>query len=229
MSLRGAVLGSAAKSSCGAGTQASTWGKPISRASHGWRCYFRLDARTPHAAVAAFQSDLCLALSCLTQIVPQVEWYGQADVLTATLAGDATVPVTSTAALRFGMTLQYRVVQDSSSRAWAIRMAAYEYTVTDSADHELLVYHWHPEWKGEIAFAHLHPEWHLLAAAYKGVFSHRHLPTGGIALEEVVWMLIEELGVQPRREDWRSKLTETRDRSAQRQPSTGHHTSTIVT
>jgi len=131
-----------------------------------------LDARTPHSAVAEFQADLYLAFSCLTQIVPQVEWYGQGDVLTVTLAGDATVPVTSTASLRFGMNLQYRVVRDPSSRGWAIRLAAYEYTVTDSDDHEILVYHWHPEWKGEIAFAHLHPECHLLAARYqRRVFS----------------------------------------------------------
>ncbi len=149
-------------------------------------------------------------------------------MLTVTLAGDATVPVTSTASLRFGMNLQYRVVRDPSSRGWAIRLAAYEYTVTDSDDHEILVYHWHPEWKGEIAFAHLHPECHLLAARYQRVFSHCHLPTGGIALEDVVWTLIEELGVQPRRADWRVKLGETRLRSAQRQPWTSHPISAII-
>jgi hypothetical protein len=177
-----------------------------------------LDARTAHEAVEAFRADLSLALSCVTPAVPQVGWYRrQAEVLTATLAGDETVPLRGAAGLRFGTTIQSRVLQDAGSRHWAMRTAAYGHVIADARDRELLSYHWHPEWRGQTAFTHLHLGSELLAGTYRRSFGNRHLPTGRVALEDVLCALIEDLGVQPLRADWRERLGETRQRFEDRQ------------
>ncbi len=171
-----------------------------------------MDARTPHAAVAAFQADISLALSCVTQIVPQVERFGRAEILTATIAGGHPVSLKGAAALHFGMVLQYRLAQDSARRGWAVQLAAYEYKVLDEQERELLVYHWHPEWRSQATLAHLHLGSALLADSRRRRFAQRHLPTALVALEDVLWLLIEELSVQPIRDDWRERLTEIRGR-----------------
>jgi hypothetical protein len=36
--------------------------------------------------------------------------------------------------------------------------------------------------------------------------SQAHIPTGFVTLSDVVRLLIEELGVEPRRQDWRTVL-----------------------
>lgn len=146
--------------------------------------------------------------------MPQVEGFGRADVLTATVAGGDPVSLKGTTALHFGMVLQYRLVQDSARRGWAVQLAAYEYKVLDDQERELLVYHWHPEWRSQATLAHLHLGSTLVAESHRRRFGQRHLPTGLVALEDVLWLLLEELGVPPIRDDWRERLTEIRGRSA---------------
>ncbi|MDE2990404.1 MAG: hypothetical protein OXU21_04965 [Chloroflexota bacterium] len=52
---------------------------------------------------------------------------------------------------------------------------------------------------------HLHV--HARPQHYRGAsFSRLHLPTRRITLEQVVWHLIQEHGVEPRRDDWHEVL-----------------------
>lgn len=177
-----------------------------------------MDARTANEAVDTFYADLSLAISCVTQAVPQMGWYRrQAEVLTVTLAEGETVSLRSEAGLRFGTTIQYRVLQDVASRRWDVRTVAYVHVIADAQDHELLSYHWHPEWRGQTSFTHMHIGTTLLAEAYRRSFGKRHLPTGRVALEDVLWALIEDLAVKPLRPDWRDRLTETRQHFEDRQ------------
>jgi hypothetical protein len=72
---------------------------------------------------------------------------------------------------------------------------------------ELLAYHWHPNAPGEITIPHLH-----LSAAAQVRYAplvKAHLPTGFVALQDVLRLAVDDLGVRPLRADWRTVLDET--------------------
>lgn len=90
-------------------------------------------------------------------------------------------------------------------------MTGYFYTfLLRNSEQELLAFHWHPH-IADKAFPHVHLE--------SGLGVHRdlvgiHVPTGEIALEDVIRFAIEDLGVRPRLTRWRSVLDQTRARRA---------------
>ena len=120
------------------------------------------------------------------------------------------------------MSIQYRVLEDQPVSAWIVELASYAYALFDRSGRELLVYHWHSEWKGARPEAHLHLAAALLEADYKRSFAHQHLPTGRLDLEDVLGMLIRELGVPPNRSDWQDTLDVTREQLAGLR-TWGHH------
>lgn len=69
-------------------------------------------------------------------------------------------------------------------------------------------YHWHPEGHNPGTAPHLHFG-SGVRAAHTGLAT-AHLPTGYVPAQDVIWLLIDELGVAPRRPDWREVLTTTR-------------------
>jgi hypothetical protein len=73
-----------------------------------------------------------------------------------------------------------------------------------AGERELLAYHWHPRGLSP----HTDPHMHLGAAAELGFadLGTAHLPTGRIGLEHVLRLAIRDLGVEPRRGDWREVL-----------------------
>lgn len=77
------------------------------------------------------------------------------------------------------------------------------YRVEEEEVGEILAYHWDPE----TSSTHL-PHLHLGPAARVGAqLLHRaHIYTGRIAIEDVLLLAIEEFGVKPLRDDWRTVL-----------------------
>ena len=64
---------------------------------------------------------------------------------------------------------------------------------------EVVSFHYHPDQTPEVDFCHMHfrrtPE-----------FKRVHFPTGRVAIEEVVAMVIRDFGVKPRRADYQQVL-----------------------
>ncbi len=76
---------------------------------------------------------------------------------------------------------------------------------------EVLIYQWSPEGTGRTTRPHLHVGRRLLRESIEvGDRSVRlpklHVPTGRVAIEDVVRFAIAELGVTPRRVDWKEVL-----------------------
>ncbi len=74
------------------------------------------------------------------------------------------------------------------------------YKLDHSDGREIIAYHWHPEGLSHERRPHLHvgagfgslrPEWHKA-----------HLPTGHVSPTAILLLLIDQLGVAPRRDDW---------------------------
>ncbi len=98
---------------------------------------------------------------------------------------------------------EYHIVKGEGFRGkWRARISAWHYTLLDG-DHELLVYHWHPKIEG-VAEPHLHANLHDRCSP--ALTANSHVPTGRIALEQFIRMLIDECEVEPIRNDWPAVL-----------------------
>jgi hypothetical protein len=85
---------------------------------------------------------------------------------------------------------------------WVARVAGYRYEFRHADGPMLLAYHWHPVGVSPVTHPHLH-----LGGSLGGLdLSKAHLPTGPVALPDVLRFAIEDLGVEPLRAGWRDLL-----------------------
>lgn len=163
--------------------------------------------RTPAAAVRGLLDQLGRALSCVTDQVVRVEpgGYRPGGTHGAALGGGEPVALAGVLPLGLVVRLRYALVPASGSDAgWEVARRAYEYLLLDGAGAELLAFHWQPGGRGP-GFPHLHVGGAALrpGSPLAGV----HLPPRTpVRLEEVLALAIAELGVRPRRSDWRDVL-----------------------
>ena len=163
--------------------------------------------RTPAEAVAKYQSGIQRLLSCVSNSVVSVAGgYYPSSVPHSLIVESGLLRGAS----RLMLTLEqyYRIAEPPSSRTapWQVEIVGYDYAVYDSDEREILLYHWHPHGGSPIASPHLH----LGSGAQVGRREIRdaHLPTGHIPLSALLRLLIVEMGVQPRRQDWDTILSE---------------------
>lgn len=100
----------------------------------------------------------------------------------------------------------YHIVETGSPDAlWMVDVVGYYHAIHDSEEKEVLLYHLHPRANSPVVFPHLH----LGQGAQTGRDEVRdaHLPTGEVSLIAILRVLIEEMGVNPRRSDWGSVLS----------------------
>jgi hypothetical protein len=108
------------------------------------------------------------------------------------------------------MIQHYRLIEDEGPRGpWKVRTVGYNYTVEESGDQrrEMFAYHWHPDERTAITYPHFHL-YHGADVARDDV-RKAHFPTGRMAFEEVLRLVITQFGVTPLRDDWRSILEQT--------------------
>jgi hypothetical protein len=96
---------------------------------------------------------------------------------------------------------QFRVVQDEDG--WHVSTTAYRYHLLDGEGRELVAWHWHPAGTGDGR-----PHIHVPA----GPIDRRvHVPTGRVSIESVFRMLLTDLQIRPRREDYAQVLDEAEE------------------
>lgn len=86
--------------------------------------------------------------------------------------------------------------------------ATYTYQAGDNLDEPGLVFSYQYDRSSSSPYPRCHLHVHATPADYPSgkPFPRLHLPTRRITLEQVVWHLIQEHGVQPRRDDWHEVL-----------------------
>ena len=105
------------------------------------------------------------------------------------------------------MTFRYRRDETLPDTPWRVRTTAYMYTIEKKNGREVLAWHWQPAAPGPKE-PHLHVGAGVLAPG-EILSSKDHVPTGRVAVEEVVRMLIRELDVKPGNESWAEQLAGT--------------------
>jgi hypothetical protein len=151
-------------------------------------------------AIADFVRPLQVALSCVTPQVLTQSGRARVDsprALALSHGRSALLPGIGRLALK--VTYRYRV--DDCRGTWNVETLGYEYALLDREGREIVAYHWHPMTGPSTMKA---PHLHLGPAAVVGhkMLARAHLPTGVVALQDILVLAISELGVKPRRRDW---------------------------
>jgi hypothetical protein len=167
--------------------------------------------KTPPEAVHNFLTPLQRALSCVSQEILTVRggYHPSASPHALTLGNS---PAMLGGDRRFALKViqHYRIIEHEGARGpWKVRTVAYYYTVGEAGEHgrEMFAYHWHPSERTAITYPHFH--------LYQGAGPMRedvrkaHFPTGRIAFEDVLRLLITQFGVLPFRDDWEAILDQT--------------------
>lgn len=125
-----------------------------------------------------------------------------------TLGDGGPVRLRGRSQLALTISQRYRIVEDTGPRGpWKASIAGYIYALDVQDEGELIAYHWHPEARGAPTTPHLH----IGKAAGLGYpnLEGSHLPSGRVAVEELLRLAISELGIDARRDDWADVLDET--------------------
>lgn len=166
-----------------------------------------MTGRTPPSAVQRFLDRTQRVLDCVTDAVVDARGgYHVADTPhTLTVASGAPVRMSGAARLSLTVMISYRIVTlPDDDGLYRVVTTGYLYAVDDEDGAEMLAFHWHTGGRSPVTYPHLH----LGAGARVGrpEVAGAHIPTGQIGLSQVVRLAIEELGVEPRRPDWREVL-----------------------
>ncbi len=95
-------------------------------------------------------------------------------------------------------------VEDPNRGPWKVSTAEYDYNFRDSETRVVIAYHWHPGGRQKVRRPHLHLD--RGAEVGRQELHRAHIPTGRVAIEDVIRFAINELGVEPRRDDWEQIL-----------------------
>ncbi|MBA3413943.1 MAG: hypothetical protein H0U10_01795 [Chloroflexia bacterium] len=161
-----------------------------------------LAARSPHEAIQDFLDPLNLIVSCISLTPIQKTAEGSRFDGHMSFPNNAVVPLRGRHRLALKVFHAYEATEDASG--WSAHTRAYLYHVYADDGREFTVFHWHPE-RGRVALPHAH---------FKTLndpipMGKAHIPTGRVSLEAVVRLLIDELAVQPIRQDWERVLSRT--------------------
>ena len=165
--------------------------------------------RRPAEVVNNYRSDVQRLISCVTDAVVGVDggYYPSPNPHFLTMNSGRPVTLGGPSRLMFRLQQNYRIVDSGlTGDAWQVDVVGYNYAVIDAEVTEVLLYHWHPIGNSPIVAPHLH----LRRGAQVGRTEVRdaHLPTGDVSLNAILRVLIEEMGVRPRRSEWESILAE---------------------
>jgi hypothetical protein len=124
------------------------------------------------------------------------------------------------------LSISHRFALDERSATPRSRKRAhsvsYLYELKDRWDREILVFHWHPMSNSSVKTPHAHVSGARpipLSARPSGELpppldlSNVHIPNGILQIEEVLLMLIRDLGVQPTTDRWEQTLLASLDQS----------------
>jgi hypothetical protein len=174
-----------------------------------------LRVRSAYEAVKLLRDDLQATVSVLTRAVLRAEVVKEPTYVAAiTFGRTPRVKVGPHRWIEVHMAVEARE-DDAETGTWRTHTLRYYFSLFDvpAEGDFVLSYHLHPD-PGGFARSHVHvraqPSW-------AGKSLHKvHLPTGRVALEAFVRLIVEELDGQPIRKDWDDRLRRFEERFDQR-------------
>ncbi len=183
--------------------------------------------KTETEAVKNYVAPLQRVVSCATKAVLDVSGGTYAsDRPHALTFGDALPQKLKGANVYLAITQRYRVIreeEDPDRGPWRVTIDQYVYTLSalpgrDKSERPetLLSYQWHPHPRAKYNYPHLHlgPASGIGSSAHAAarLTDKSHVPTGRVAVEDVIRFAITQLNVEPLRDDWEQVLDEAQKR-----------------
>jgi hypothetical protein len=166
--------------------------------------------RTPGEAVQAYIEPLQKTISVVSKGVLIASNRREIDIKSVLSLPDP-VSLNGRADLFLAFTQQYRIIKDPTNGPLRVTTDYYKYALETEDAEEIIGYHWHPDGESPIRFAHLHlgPGANLGRAELHG---KAHFPTGRVAFEDVVELLIDAFGVKPDpdKSQWQGAIAKTK-------------------
>jgi hypothetical protein len=112
----------------------------------------------------------------------------------------------------FDFSIEYQVIPEVGVRgSFEVRLVGYVFELLDMSNRELFAWHWHPSGNSRVTRPHVHlPSRIAPLELGRGLeplkLADFHIPSGHVALADVVWFLIAEAGIRPRKRDWEAIL-----------------------
>lgn len=170
-----------------------------------------MPGKSPRDAEWAFVERLQRAFGCVTHERLNFSGgnYKSAAPLVLLLGDGSPVELRGPAQISLTFQMHYRIVESEGVRGpWKTTTSGYLYGLDDADGHEILEYHWHPSGHSEETNPHLHLGAGALVA--RPELPGAHLPTGRVAVEDVLHLAITVFGVDPTRADWQDILGESK-------------------
>jgi len=167
-----------------------------------------VSGRTPREAVDNYVRPLQRAVSCVSDAVVQLLADGRKEGAVRGFVVNQNESFSLAGPQRFllNVSQRYEVVQATGDKGpWKVSTRGYQYHLV-TADHtEVLLWHWHPVGFSSYDQPHMHAGRAVLDPG--GVLTRKaHLPTGRVAIEEMLLLLISDFQVVPRRSDFSEVL-----------------------
>lgn len=126
------------------------------------------------------------------------------------------VPLRTVSGGRLGFQFRLDFVVRETDQTTTLLPVAYQYRLLEPGGREILAYHWHPEGVSHVTHPHMHLSSRVRPIPIEPIgltiaLANHHIPTGHVSLGDVVRYLIVEIGIEPRRPDWREVLASASD------------------
>lgn len=174
--------------------------------------------RKPADAVTGYLDPIAEVVACFTREIVLVSgWYPAVEPHALRVGTGAPVALKTSYGLTAQLRQRYEIERDPDTpRDWRIRTSeyAYEFLVpdADAIGRRAFAYHWHP--LGTEATAVRYPHVHVGKAVSSTILgkpvTELHFPSGRVSLEEVLTFAVNELHVEPLRDDFAVVLERTR-------------------
>lgn len=144
------------------------------------------------------------ALACVSRVPVRTGGGWRAGEPVVVMLGDGGV-VDLAGEGRLSLAASEQIVAREGDAGWEARTVAYMYVLSMDGS-EFLAFHWHPVGPSPVRTPHLHVGVEIQIGATW--LAKAHLPTGVVALADVLKLLLGELGVRSLRDDWQAVLAE---------------------
>ncbi len=162
--------------------------------------------RNAQEAVRNYRAPLQEAVGCVTEpilLLSKRGGYRIGEEYSLILREGDPVQLFGTSRIAVSIAQYFRVVEDERPDYGPVRVTttAYYYTIVDGNDREVLTYHWHPDApQSRTPYPHLQLEHGAMVG--RPELRGSHIPTGRVALEDFLRLLIEVFSVPPKKDNW---------------------------
>lgn len=166
-----------------------------------------------HEALKDYTSEIQIIVSCVSDVVFYVAPNGPDTHLLSCSVLGGFFPIGRRDGTRLFIDINQEIDNPTQANGFKVSTRYYLYSVADSNIDDLVGFHYNPELTDDpILYPHIHAYANQDPRFQPLNLHRRHIPSGRVALEDVIRWLIDELEIVPARSDWDKVLADAREK-----------------